>query len=492
MDQDRLLDAFAAREEARAAADKAIAAGVAAAVANREIRADSMYNDLTGLGSSSDKGEASRPNPYIVPLTPAEMTILYENNATARRVIDIIPERGTRRGWLVTGIDAKAERDLATAEKFFLAASYARAYGGGALLPITAEDTGRRRGRPRSKLSLFEPLDLARIGQITAVHVLDGLECWPSRWDNDLTSPTWRQPTHYQINVSGAVAEVHASRMIVFHGVPRAPHRWRLGLWPAVPVTQLYWDELRRLGDTLQGGAILAAELREGVLKLGSLGAGLTGLAASDIESRLAALQRGRGLLGLSVIGPDDVFESRSNPPTGFDTLVSAAWEAVAAATGIPQIILMGSSPGGLNTDGASAWEGFRQLVSGWQERDLRPKLERFYEMVYASQDGPTGGEIPADWELRFHTLDEPDQSTTSETRLNTAKMDEVYIAAGVYSAADVARSRFGPTGYSFDLDEEIDPDGVEPPDAPLGAPDAPPDTPDTPPDTPDTPPAIP
>lgn len=424
-------------------------------------RLDSLVNEITGLGGWADKGAASRPNPFVMPLTGTEAELLYANNGTARRLIDILPQRACRRGWSVPEIDETEERRLRTWSRVEQAAIWARLYGGAGLLIVTEEDLRRseRREMPRDRLA--KPLDPTRLVQIVTTHALDGVELQPVKWENDPRSPRWRLPSAYNVSVDDFNAEVHWSRILHFRGSRRPPSQYRRNIWPDATVLQVFWDELRRLTDTLAGGAVLASELRESVLKLGDLAAGASGDEGAEIDSRLSLMSRGKGILGVTVIGPEDTYENRANPPTGFDQLVSAAWEAVAAVTGIPQIILMGSSPGGLNTDGASAWEGFRQLVSSWQESDLREELERYYGLVYAQRDGPTKGVEPDDWCLEFASLDEPDASTVAETRKIVAETDAIYIAAGVYSAADVAAGRFGASGYSFDL-EEVDPNGVE------------------------------
>lgn len=418
-----------------------------------ESRQDSVSNPLTGLGGSYDKGQIARPNAYIIPLAPQELRSLFANNGIANRIVSLPAKRACRRGWTVPEIGDE-DRRLQTYPRVEEAMTWARLHGGSPLLMVTEDDVPSSfRGRPIDWLR--EPLDLRRVGKLHALQPFDAVEAAPVRWNTDVRSPGYRMPAEWRISADGFSATVHASRVVYFRGAKRPPSEARGGFagnrLPDDSCLQAVWDEIRRLTETLQGGAVMAQELRESVLTIANLSAKRSSDQASVIDEQISLIARGKALLGMILLGKDDKYENRSNPPTGFKELSSGAWEALAAATGIPQVILMGSTPGGLNTDGASSWEGFRALVSDYQEAN-RAELERLYEVVYAAQDGPTGGKAPKGWTLTFETLDEPDLATQAEIRKNTALADSAYLAREVISRQDVADARFGPGGWSMDL----------------------------------------
>jgi phage-related protein (TIGR01555 family) len=229
---------------------------------------------------------------------------------------------------------------------------------------------------------------------------------------------------------------------------------------PDDSLLQALWDEIRRLTETMQGGATLAQEIRESVFKIGDLQPKQGGDEGSALKEWMRDILQGRGILGATILGPRDEYENRSNPPTGFSELGAEAKEMLSAVTGIPQVILFGSTPEGLNTDGESAWQGFRQLVSDTQE-DNRDNIERIYEVLYASQDGPTGGVTPPEWALTFERLDEPTEQQVAELQGTVATTDLAYIGAGVYRAEDVRARRFGAEGWTLDMGE-VPPPPVE------------------------------
>lgn len=431
------------------------------AATTTSLGGSSVANGQTLLGSQFDKGSAARPNPYVRPLTLSEVDALFSFNALARRIVCTLPSRACRRGWTVPEM-ADEDARLMVPGRVEEGMTWAQLYGGSLVVPITVDDVppGYQQ-RPWEWLQ--QPLDPARVQHVDAVQAFDAVEASPAAWDRDPRSPTYRLPSMWRINTDGYNVVLHASRVTHLRGARRPPWRMR-GTFgaptsmPDDPFLQAVWDEIRRLTSVMNAGAHMAEELRTAVLTLSGLADRATGDEGADIMAQLQLMKLGEGLVNMKLIGPGDKYESQSNPPTGFKDLSDSAWEALAGATGFPQVILRGDTPGGLSTDDTAGHESFRQLVSGFQETHRHP-LEGLYRVLYAAQDGPTGGEVPDGWALEYHALDEPDAQTTATTRLTTAQMDVAYINAGVYTPADVAISRFSEDGYSSDLQP------VEPPD---------------------------
>lgn len=416
----------------------------------------SVANLMTGLGASGDKGTTARPNCAVLPLSMWELRTLYAYNGVARRLINLRPGRACRRGWTLPDFSAEDAR-LRIPERIEQGLRWAELYGGSLVVPITLDDVPPGyRGNPAQWLT--QPLDPARVQAVRAVQVFDAVEVSPVLWDRNPGSPTFRLPSLWRISCDGWQVVVHSSRVVHLRGAERPPSEMRSS-WSAVSnlpddsYLQSIWDELRRLTQTLNAGATLAEEIREAVLSLAALSERTTGDEGAAVMDQLNLMQLGRGLTGLTLIGTDDEFESKSNPPTGFKDLSDAAWEALSAATGIPQTILRGDAPSGLNTDGASGHEGFRQLVSAYQESH-RYDLERLYAIVGAAQDGPTSGAGLEERTVTFAPLDEPDTASEAATRKVVAETDQIYVGMGVYTAATIAERRFGAGSYSFEIGE--------------------------------------
>jgi phage-related protein (TIGR01555 family) len=320
--------------------------------------------------------------------------------------------------------------------------------------------------RRRPEAWLEQPLNPERVGELSALQVFDAWEARPVEWERNLREPGYRLPKIWNISADGISARVHASRVLLFRGAKRSTSQMRWGRtgngMPDNSVLQAVWDEIQRLTSTMQGGAVLAQELSESVIKVEQMPAKTTGDEASAFRTLLARFAMAKGLLNMIVLGKNDSYERKATPATGFKDLSEGAQAMLATVLGWPRSMLSGEAPSGLSTDDAAGLERERKIVSTYQEQRLRRPLEQFYGVLYASQDGPTRGITPEEWALEFAPLNEPSAQETAELRLTTAKMDEINVRLGAYGGEQVAADRFGAEGWSLDLQEVPIPDPDE------------------------------
>lgn len=413
----------------------------------------SVFNFITGLGGGRDKGAAGRPNPLILPLSWQEIEALWEHNGIARKIVETVPEHATRKGWDMPYIPEAELTRLRVQSNMQEGLLWGRAYGGAIGLMVTEDDIPLAfRGRPKDWLK--QPMDLQRVGKFHALQIFDVYDCDPHDWDADIKGNNYRMPEFWSINADGISAVVHHSRVIHFRGNRRPPSWRRHGFrtyhnFPDVSILQAIWDDIRRYTEVMQGGATVAQELRQHVLKIGDYKGAMTGSQQEGVRAYIRQFVQNLSTLGLAFIGPDDEYHQAQTPPSGFMELSDSAKEALSAVTNIPQVILFGDTPSGLNTDGDSAWSGFRQMIDSHQQKRLKPGLERVGQTICAAQDGPTGGKVPDDMPVKFAALDEPSDAEEAMLRDQVANTDTINIQNGIYSAEHVARHRYGPNGWT-------------------------------------------
>ena len=451
---DHFLDQMADRVARRAAQFQEVAQQTA-----QQLRFDAgaMVNAFTGLGGMHDKGSAGRPNLGQKPLTDQELDCAYETMGLARRIIDLKPERATRNGWTAPDL-GETDKDLKTQWNFFRAGSLSRLFGGCPMLIVT-EDHIPSSFNGRETDWLAEPLDLDRVQKVHSIQHFDAWSAHPMVYDEDVRSANFRGPKIWSFNEVGFTQTVHHSRVLWFRGRERIPSKMRLGArndanrMPDQSILQAVWDEIRRLLSTHQGGAVLAQELMQNVLKVGDLPATLAGDDAAAFRSRIALMSRSMSLMNMAVIGPSDEFHKTATPATGFGELAAEMRTMVAAVSEYPEVVLFGTTPGGLNTDGKSGWEGFHQSTSAYQKDHLLRHLQRLYQVMYRAKQGPTRGKEPKQWDVTFNPLDEPTELDRAQAMLFGAQTDQIYSELGVYDAIDIAEQRFGQDGWRLQLE---------------------------------------
>lgn len=426
-------------------------------------RLDSINNFLSGLGSAGDKGASARPDVMRLPLSAGELITLYRYNGYARRFVDLMPHECTRAGWRVLdGTDDGAptlddDERLRVKESFAEAYIWARLFGGALILPVLDEDIpAAYQDRPAEWLR--QPLDLSRIKRVVNLVVLDTQEFAAGQYDSNLRSSNFRRPKFWHIapRTEAYLGEqmtqggyVHHSRVIYIPGA-RVPNALRQSMGGVDDsILQAPWDQLRHKTSSDQGIAALMQELKLNMIKVKGLAAMSMGDQAEYHHLRMRQIAEGKSINNLVVLDEGEDLQQMSAQVAGVGDLDDRSRTALAAVTGIPQVILYGDTPGGLNTDGDSHRRIWDKVINACQEAHLLPGLMRYYEMLFASTDGP---EEPEQWSVEFHSGDEPTDKEQAEVEKLHAETDAIRIEYGILPADHIANSRYGAGGYQASI----------------------------------------
>ncbi|MFA9272276.1 MAG: anti-CBASS protein Acb1 family protein, partial [Baekduiaceae bacterium] len=140
-------------------------------------RIDAIYNSVSRLGGASDKGATALPDTSRTPLGMEHLDVLYRYSAYGRRVVDIVADEETRKGWKVTdgsqAVDVLAEevKRLQLSQRINQARKWARHAGGSLILMVVDEEADPKIRRASDQLR--QPLDLARVKRLRNLLVLD-------------------------------------------------------------------------------------------------------------------------------------------------------------------------------------------------------------------------------------------------------------------------------------------------------------------------------
>lgn len=438
-------------------------------VARRLDGVAAIVNTLTGMGGARDKSTASMVDPArrTSMLTGPQLDTLYRFDGYARRYVDRLIDGMLSEGWHLVDNDTRIdlvddeERRLRVVDRVREALEIAFARGG-ALVVVMTEDPGASYATP------LEPDDIV---EIRALLVLDPDEFSPRSWETDPESDQYRLPRTYFLSpttpggysaLSGL--EVHWSRCLYFPGrrvLPRIRQE-RNGIDD--PIFEAVLPELFNLRAVDNAAGVMAAELKQDVMRSPGLGALEAGALWQATEARIRALSASRSAVNMVLLGDDETFETRQTNATGYRELRDGAKSAWSAVTGMPQTIAFGDAPSGLRGGRDEAGErAWASICQAWQESHLRRELERLYTMIIA-QDA-VGGDVPESWQLVFEPLIKLTELEEAQVRQTTAATDAIGIDAGWLDANEVRAGRFGPAGWRMDLpplEGELDP--VPPP----------------------------
>jgi phage-related protein (TIGR01555 family) len=401
-------------------------------------------NPLTGQGFRSHDKSRNLEFGCPIDLTAQQCWDLYQGEGIGHRALALPIQEALRKGWTATWegeagesatwakgliVGPLGERGLDTALERWL--TWKDMLGGAAIVLLCAD------GRAPD-----QPLDERRPA-LEQLRVLARTEIEPE--DSATLDPATGQRGAGQVwRVSGTGLRYHHSRVILL-GRSQIPAGVSDGLGGWEPSMYVLLHEALVSCAQVDGSArgavanfIVAVQKMRGLSEKLSQG-------QSQILSRLGLQELVRSMYRVTLLDADkEDFAYQTTSLAGLADLMDRFPERVAAVTGIPMTLLMGRPPAGLSTDDKAGRIFFYDSVAArLQKKAMRPALERIYSLALRSPAGPTKGREPVGLTVDFAPLYQLTELERAQLDLTLAQRDAIYIDKGVYSAKDVAQSRF-------------------------------------------------
>jgi phage-related protein (TIGR01555 family) len=419
-----------------------------------DLRMDGLANALTGFGTTRDKSTYTKTQPIIF-LAQEELEGLY-GMWIPKRVVDIVAEQSTRKGFKVLfgGEGAAAEEvvgieqtieDLYILENFMLASKNARLYGGACIL-LYIDD-----GRPAD-----QPVDKRNIRAIEGMEVLDRWQIAPVINEENLYD--YSKATHYQIISGDLIAQpqltyIHKDRILRFDG-EWLPYRIRQRNYGwGMSTLQSIYDSFRHYWAGLNAASTVLVEFDVFVHKLQGLSTMLGAGKETDVRQRLALNDMSKSVYrGYVVDKEKEDLSYLSRNLGGIGDVLEKLRVDIIGASQIPHTILFGESPSGLGSTGRSEERDFAKMLGDYQSAHYKRPLQKLVEMIMLSKSGPTNGQLPQSWRISFNNLFELNEREKADVRARVAAVDGRYIQLGVLHPREVAEARYGGSEWSMEL----------------------------------------
>lgn len=428
------------------------------------VRDDGWANLITGMGvANRDKRTAALASWERISETEVEH--LYAGDDVAKKIVDAVPEDGTRKWVRHTNLNEKQKKEMA-AEERRIRAPYkvceawrlARMYGGGALIPILKGD---------GPDSLARPLNLeAGVGQILQLLAVSRWELMPegSELTNDITSANFGLPEFYRLNLSRTNAgagkndlRVHWSRVIRFDGSYLPPRLFRQNDYWSDSVLNACKDKIRNYSAAHDAASASLEDFSVPVMKMKGLADAVSAGRESEVRTRVDLANMAKSVIRMILLDEEESMEHATRTMTGMPEVLEKVEDRLVVGSEMPRMRLLGESPTGMQANGNSEEKMWFDYVERQQTDVLEPKLNQLFDLIYAQVQGPFKGKKPKDSSFEFIPLFQMSESDTVTMRKAQADMDKIYIDAGVLDASEVRQSRFG--GEAYSIVTEIDPD---------------------------------
>lgn len=398
----------------------------------RPHRDDGYVNLLNKYGTKQDNSEAYKfEREPVIP--DMQLTGLYEGNGLFSKIIDTPAEEALKHGF---DLNLKSDElnafvedaldDLEWEEKAATAIKWARLYGGALIVMLI--DDGR---------GLEEPVDWEHIRSIDELRVYERSIVQPdyaSLYQQDYGGKgvgnrvsKFGQPEYYYVSSIYGSFKVHESRCLVF----------RNGVLPEQTsnATYLFWGmpeyvRIRRaLRETVTAHTDSVKLLERSVQAIYSM-KGLASLLTTDdgenqVLKRLQLVDTSRGLLNsIAIDSEGEQYDFKTFQFSGVKDVIDATCNMLSALTNIPQTILFGRSPAGMNATGDSDFESYYNFVEKIQRLMLKRNLRTLLDVVFRA--GIASGDVAEepDYKLEFKplwSLSDTEQAAVDQTKAQTA-----------------------------------------------------------------------
>ena len=417
-------------------------------VPSASFRSDGYMNMLTRYGTMQDSSTAWQfRGDGMIP--DMQLTEQYENNGLFSKIIDLPAEEAIKHGFDL-GLTDKGENAYFTDmldlldwdEKATTAIKWARLYGGA--LGVLLINDGR---------GIEEPLNWQRARSIEEIRIYERACVWPDysilhdfnnmpKIKQKSRAPTHNMPELYYVNSIYGQFWVHKSRCLIFRNgiLPEHTMSPNYRFW-GVPEYLRIQRELRESSTSHSTSIKMLERAVQPIYKMKDLAKLVSrDYGEEDILKRLQIIDMARSILNSIAIDADNeeyTFEEFSL--SGVREIVEAADSALSAVTHIPQTLLFGRSPAGMNSTGKSELEIWYNSIERIQRLNLRRNTRTVLDAIICT--GLASGELKEkpDYTLTFNPLWSESESEQAKTTLTKAQARQTNAqAARTYVEMDV------------------------------------------------------
>ncbi len=419
-----------------------------------QFRKDGYTNLLNKYGTKQDNSTAYQYSQEEI-TDDLELTRLYEGNGLFAKIIDRPSEEAVKHGLDIDYGDERISEyvearmdELAFEDKFATAEKWARLYGGSILVMLV--DDGR---------GLEEPIDWQNVKSIEELRVFERAVVQPDYTslqsfhflDTAERKKAFGEPEYYQVSSLYGYFTIHRSRCLVFRNghLPEKTSNAIYRYW-GIPEYVKIKRALRECITSHENGVKLLERSVQAIYKMRNLANLLSTADGEDkVLRRLEIIDMARGILNSIAIDTDgEEYGFETLPLSGVKDILDSTCNMLSAVTNIPQTILFGRSPAGMNSTGDSDMENFYNMVEGIQKQNMKKNVRTIIDLIL--QQGKIEGKITElpKYKVKFSALwsmSDTEKAAVDQTKAQTkytkAQTAQLYMDSNVLDPSEVRSS---------------------------------------------------
>lgn len=353
-------------------------------------RLDGYMNVVNRIGTSKDSSEAYEFAPEMQ-VPDIDLAAHYEGNGMFAKIIDAPAEKAATRDFDLGISDKNAEslvtdalEDLEWSSTAAQAVKWSRLFGG-AIAVMLIDDGGR----------LEDPVNWDAIRGIDELVLFERAVVEPDyysmynygkRYGLDRSRTRYGKPEFFRVNSQYGSFTVHESRCLVFRNgnLPEITTQAEYRYW-GLPEYIRIKRVLRETVTNHSIGTKMMEKSVQGIYKMKDLTEKLAFEGGEDaVYKRMEVIDMVRGFLNSIIIDMDgEDYSFQTFQVSGYRDVIDASCNILSAVTNIPQTILFGSSPTGMDSTGASDLENWYNYLGQISDLQIKPNLQRLLDILF-------------------------------------------------------------------------------------------------------------
>ena len=437
-------------------------------------RLDGYMNVLNRMGTEQDSSEAYEFVPEAT-ISDADLAIHYEANGLFTKIVDIPAEKAATGNFdlnlsddNIVSLVTDALEDLDWETVAAQAIKWSRLFGGA--LAVMLIDDGR---------GLEESVDWDSIKGVDEIILFERPVVEPDYYSMyhyrqmqgiERARSKFGKPQFFSVNSQYGSFIVHESRCLIFKNgiLPESAMQAEYAYWGLPEYIRLKRALQETVTEHSNGGKLLERAV-QGIYKMKGLTNMLSIEGGDDIVlRRLRTIDMARNFLNSIVIdteGEDYVFQTFQLG--GLKDVINVSCNMLSAVTNIPQTILFGASPDGMNATGAGDLENWYNYLGQIQKLQLRENLQHLLDVMFRGWLNTGKLQEEPDYKLEFKpfwNLSEKEQAELdklkADTELVRAQTAQIYCDMQVLDPSEVRKGLA--QSEALDIEELIGEDDLD------------------------------
>ena len=361
------------------------------------------YNDIFNGGADG------APKPFYMVDASYGVGSFYNDNATAKRIIDVIPEEMVTAGFKISGVKDEKEFQsiwdgLKLDAQVIEALCWARLYGGAAIVAIVKDN----------RMLTSQVRDGAKL---EGIRIYDRFAVTVEKRVTNARSVKYGDPEIYKVSPGGNMQPylVHASRICILDGerVTQQARKQNQG-WGASILNKSLIEAICDYDYCESLATQILRRKQQAVWKV----KGLAEMCDDDdaqyaARLRLAQVDDNSGVgRAIGIDAETEEYDVLNSDISGVPEFLSSKMDRIVALSGIHEIIIKNKNVGGVSASQNTALETFYKLVDRKREEDYRPLLEFLLPFIVDEKE----------WSIEFEPLSVPSKKEESEITKNNVE----------------------------------------------------------------------